>query len=188
MRVSTKRILSIGFAFLFIVGTFFVYSIFIRPEIENVSKLRGEASAKENVFLNQQEAVDQVESLMTQIQGSEQLREVVSLAIPVRENTTQAMNQLNAVVRTSNVALRSLAVKTQPFEQAKKGSIVKRLGTLEFSLAVQGSYESIRAFLAALEANVRLANVKNVRIIQSGDREFSQVYTLDAVVSMYFQE
>mgnify|MGYP001615381125 CR=1 FL=1 len=186
MRTSTKRILSIGLAGFLFIGALVVYAGFIRPELEVISQKRAVSASKTNLFNNQKLAVGEVQKLIGEFQSIAQLQETVSLAVPLRENVTQALNQLEAIVRASRVNLRSFTVKPGVFEPGKM-PLAKRLGSLDLSVVVDGNYEGIRNFIKSLETNVRVANIQSFSI--GGVAGTSQeLYSMTITVEVYYQE
>jgi len=188
VKTSTKRILSIGFAALCLIAAFIVYGSLIRPELGIVADKRDKNASQENLFENQKAAVASVQQLLTQFKSFPKLQENVSLAMPVGESTTEALNQWQAIVRTSNVGVRSFSLKPLALQPASKNEpLTKRLGILEMNTTVDGSYEGIKSFLRYLETNIRIANTKSISVTpiigSLGDR-----YSLALTVEMYYQE
>lgn len=192
MRASTKRILSIGFAGLLFIGTLIVYGNFIEPEMAVVSEKRAQVYSKERAFNERKEAVEKVQALVAKLKGSAQLQETVNLAFPAKPNVTQVLGQLNAIARTNQVNLNSFSIKPQAFQVGTK-SIVKRIGVMEMELSVSGPYEAIRNFGRALETNIRVVNIKNLKIeplVAGGEGARSGFSALKGslTVEVYYQE
>lgn len=184
MRPSTKRILSIGVAFFLVVGALIVYQNLIRPEGEIVSAKRGLADSKSALFESQQEAVSQVQSLISQFQNIRNLQEAVSLAMPDRPDTTKALSQIEAIARSSGVVILSLDFKDlggRPSPQP----LVKRLGMIEIKIGAVGSYQGLKNFLRSMETNVRVANIKDLNIRAGTGKD---VYNLSQTVEVYYQQ
>lgn len=163
MKTSTKRILSIALAGLFFVGILIVYASLIKPEVQQINEKRKVLIAKETLFNNESEAVKEVQNLLGQFQGFNELQQTVSLALPLEENITQVLNQIQSIARLSGINLASFSVRPLPFSVSKQ-PLVKRLGAMEVAVALSGSYEGVKSFLGSLETNVRLINVKNFRL------------------------
>lgn len=187
MKASTKRVLSIGLAFLFFIALLIVYGNFIRPELVKIGEKRAGVISKEILFNNQKAAVEGVQKLISQFQSTAQLQETVSLAVPREENVTQALNQLQAMAKNSQTGIVSFTVSPLPFEPTRQ-PLIKRLGVLELNLAVQGSYEALKSFLRYLETNVRVANIDNFRIAPANARESQDFYVLTLKAELYYQE
>jgi Tfp pilus assembly protein PilO len=186
MKTSTKRILSIGLAALLFVGILVIYTSFIRPELGEVSEKRALVVSKENLFADESSAVSQVQDLIGQFQSIATLQETVSLALPQEENVTEILNQIQSIANLSNVSLNSFAVKPLAFEVTKQ-PLVKRLGSLEITLSVRGSYGNLKQFLRSLETNVRIANISNFRFVSTG-QPLVDDYNISLTVETFYQE
>lgn len=186
MKTSTKRILSIGLAAFLFVGILVVYASFIRPELGRVGEKRALVVAKENLFANESNAVGQVQNLIGQFQSIAALQETVSLALPQEENVTGVLNQIQSIANLSNASLSSFTIKPLAYE-ATREPLVKRLGSLELTLSVSGSYGNLKQFLRSLETNVRIINISNFQFVPVGDPLLDN-YNLNLVVETFYQE
>lgn len=184
MRASTKRILSILLSGIFLISLIFVATTFIRPEFENAMKKRAKLFAKENLFENQKNAVAQVQQLIQEFQEFSQLQETVSLAVPLSAETTQLLNQLEAIATASGVEIRTFETLPQAFEPSSQ-PLVRRLGSMEINMVVDGPYEGIKNFMKFLETNVRIFNIQNMVAVSKQNGEFIE---LTLTVETYFQE
>jgi len=191
MRASSKRVMSIGIAALFLLGAFIVYGTLIRPLYVEIEKTRATLNAAQTIFDDQKNATEQVNKAFLDMKNSTKVREVISQALPVGPNMTQALHQIESVIRSNRVAIDALTIKAIPPE-VNKQILAKRLGKLDINFSVSGQYESIRDFLRALESNVRVTNVTNFEFssMSKADRGSSSVslYTLQLVAQMYYQE
>lgn len=183
MKASTKRIVSIGVAFLFVVAALLVYQNLIRPLGEEIDKKRSEAGAKGELFEKQSQAVQQAQDLIERSKTLGAIEDTVSLAIPNRPETTVALSQIETIARLNNVLLSGLDVKTATPRKASN-SLIKDLAVVEVSVNVSGAYTNLKAFLRAIETNVRVANVKefNFRSAAGGG-----LYSMNLVVEFYYQ-
>ncbi|RJQ30051.1 hypothetical protein C4565_01265 [Candidatus Parcubacteria bacterium] len=190
MRASSKRVMSIGIAAMFLIGVLIVYGSFIRPAYSEIETKRAELSAAENLFNNQKNATEQVNKAFIDMKNATKVREVISQALPVGPNMTQALHQIESVVRSNKVNIDALTIREAPSE-ANKQILAKRLGKLGLNFSVSGTYESVRDFVRALETNVRVTNITNFEF-SSGSSEFgggsANLYTLQIVAEMYYQE
>lgn len=185
MRTSTKRILSILLAAIFLIGLIVVVTSLIKPEFEDVMDKRTELYSREQVFDAQVQAVGEVDQLIQDIEGFDKLQETVSLAVPLSPEVPGILNQLDAIARTSNVALTSFASEPQSFEGGKD-PLVKRLGVLGISLTVTGDYQNLKDFVRFMETNVRVFNIKSY--ILSGGGFGGGGYEMAVEANTYYQE
>src|SRR3989344_3211047 len=189
MRASTKRILSIGISGILFIAALVVYANLIRPATVLVGQKRSELYSKESAFENQKLAVQKVKELISKLQGVAELQRTVSLVMPSRPDITQVLNQLQAITNTYQTNLKSFTIRTLPFEGNSK-ALVKRIGTLELDVTVTGSYDSVKNFLRAMEANVRVFNVKRFRVSPAGGSQggVQDFFTAQVTFQAYYQE
>jgi|AntAceMinimDraft_8_1070364.scaffolds.fasta_scaffold05178_5 Tfp pilus assembly protein PilO len=171
MRTSTKRILSILLSSIFFIAFIVVVTSLVKPEFEQVMENRGEFYSKKKVFEDQQEAVGKVEQLIQETKSFNQLKQTVSLAVPLEKQIPNILNQLNAISRTSNVSIISFKSNLQAFEEGSS-QLARRLGIIRIELAVSGDYGNLKNFLRFLESNVRVFNVKSFIISQGIQQQF----------------
>lgn len=184
MRPSTKRILSIGLAFLFLIGALVVYQNLIRPVGETVNKKRATVDSKESLFQKQSQAVSQAQDLIGRFKNMANLEETVSLVLPNNPQITQALSQIEAIARVNNAVLSALDVKN-PIVQRAGAVLIKDLGVVSVNLSVGGSYENLKAFIRSLETNVRVANVKEFSFRPAAPQ--GNLYLMNLSVEFYYQ-
>ncbi len=195
MKSSTKRILSILFSAFFLMAALVVYGSLIQPEIESASQLQAVVASKSQLLNNQRAAVEQVTNLIGQFQSATKLQETVGLAVPIGPNTTQALNQWQAVAQASQVSLQSLNIQSgQPVAGARGAPqpLVKNLNSIPTQVNAIGSYASIKQFLNSIETNARVMNVTDFDFkifgsAQSGAADSSPLYSLYLNIVAFYQ-
>lgn len=195
MRLSTKRILSIGLALIFLIVALSVFFSLTSPEFEKIALLRGEVTAKGELFATQRNVVVQVQKLVEDFRNIAQLRETVSRAIPQGVDTVGAMRQIDAISRANSVIIESLSFnatapilqQARPRGAAARKSLVKPVGTLEVSIVAQGSYQNLREFLRMLETSVRVSNIADYTFSPAEPRG-DTVGSMNVMAQMYYQE
>jgi Tfp pilus assembly protein PilO len=191
MKASSKRILSILFSAVFLLGTLVIYGNLIQPEINTASGLQSIVASKTNLLNSQKTAVAQVSQLISQFQNAAALQKTVTLAMPLGPDTTDILNQWQAIAQASGVALQSLNV--QPIGAsgpAATSTLVKKVASVAISFSAIGSYTSLKQFLQSIETNVRVTNVNTFELnaLQgSGQGGTASVYTLQSNVSSFYQ-
>ena len=193
MKASSKRILSILFSAIFLLGTLIVYGNLIQPEIDTASGLQSTVASKTNLLNNQKTAVAQVSSIISQFQNTATLQKTVTLAMPLGPDTTSILNQWQAIAQASGVTLQALNV--QPGAPAfgapaATSTLVQKLGNVSVSFSAIGPYPALKQFLEELETNVRVTNVDTFNFTSAstgGQGGTNQIYTLQANVSAFYQ-
>ncbi|MEK7512597.1 MAG: hypothetical protein AAB601_00160 [Patescibacteria group bacterium] len=195
MRASTKRILSIAGAVVFFIGAVVIYANLIRPQMDDINKLRATLLAKSNLLSRQKEVVSQVQNLIAQFQNVGRVREAVSLAVPNGEQNVAALRQIEAVARVSGVTLTSLDFKTfvgrtpakrDAASTPETQDLIKKLGKIQVKVVAVGSYQGLRQFLARIEESARVANVQAFGFVPTRGSDNADRLSID--FEMYFQE
>lgn len=187
MRASTKRILSILLSGLFLIALIVVASTFIKPEFDKATQKRALLFSKQNLFQNQQNAVNQVQSLIDQFQGFDQLQNTIDLAMPTSEENTLILDQVTAIAENSGVEIRSFESFSNVFEESDQ-PLAKRLGSSEIEISVAGSYGEVSNFVNLLETNVRIFNIKGVDLSSVINEAGNSIIESSITFNAYFQE
>ena len=189
MKPSTKRVISILVALLFFVAALIFYSTFIKKEFAAIQKLRGEVAAKNQLLAEQQNAASQIKSLLQQYEGVSQLQKTISLVLPQDEDFPNIFSQFNAIAINSGVAIQMINIEVAPI-QPPANSLVYGYGVLKFNIKVSGSYEAFKSFIQALETNIRVMDIKEIKLESvgsPGQKSPSNIFTYNLVVEAYYQ-
>ncbi|MGC9611115.1 MAG: hypothetical protein ABSE68_02755 [Minisyncoccia bacterium] len=196
MKASSKRILSILFSAFFLMAAIIVYGSLIKPEMDAATQLQAAVASKSQIYNNQKAAVTQVEGLINQFQSATNLQQSLGLAIPIGPNTTQALNQWQAIAGASQVSMQSLNIQPgQPLSVIKGATqtLVKKLNSIPTEVTVLGGYGPLKQFLGLIETNARVTNVtgfdfKSLAGPQSALQGGNPIYSLELNVVAYYQE
>lgn len=187
MRANFKRTTSLLASVALLVGAVVIYSSLIKPAHQEITDLRGRLVAQSRQLAEQQAVLTQVQNLLTQYRGAAQIRDAVSLALPLGEEIPSIFNQLQALARANSMALETLDIQSLPTKGVVTtrgvGSVVKDVAVLQISLKIGGGYENLKNFLAGMETNIRLMDVVNLKV--EPGRDGPPTYAL--VVNTYYQ-
>lgn len=190
MKASSKRILSILASGFFFIMAVVIYALFIRPEYDNVQRLRSEVASRAQAVEQQKDVVKQIQRLLQEYQGVARLQETLSLALPQESGVAEALNQLNGAAQIGGLAIQSAGVQSlaiRPSSAPIKSA--KGIGTLRFNAKISGDYDQIKRFLQMLETNIRLMDVKSLKIESGVDptQKSVQKYLYNITVDVYYQ-
>jgi len=186
MRASTKRILSVTVAAIFLIATLVVYLNFIQPEIDEISERRALVASKENLLGNQERAVTEVQDLIAQFKNIAAVQETAGFAMPDDPETIGALRQLEAIARASGATLSSLDFKVIIPRSSAAESFIKKLGIVEVNMTIEGNYEALKKFLQFFETSVRVANVKEFTFQPAGPQRGADKLVVSGEI--YYQE
>ncbi len=210
MRLSTKRILSIGVSVILILAALITFFSFVMGELKQVTAKRDEVASKANTLETERRVVAQAQELIGRFKDLSKLEGTVSLAMPKGEETTGALRQVEAIQRASAVALSSLSFQRveelpqlkRPRTAASASSFTRPLGILVVQISAAGTYQSLKRFLQMVETSIRVANVTSLTFTPSATRRVASGTagealkpaasegndTLSATVEMYYQQ
>lgn len=188
MSASTKRALSLLLSSAFLVGALIIYAVFIRPEYETIFRLRGELVSKTNLLQKQQQVMTQVQNLIIQSKGAEKLSESLLLALPAEPDVASVLSQINALSQLSGLAVQSIGLSHLSIKSLSgKPSFAQGLGTLRLDLRLIGNYGGLKKFLQALETNIRLMDIKALRLEAASKSPTEDLFNYLLTVDTYYQ-
>lgn len=180
--------LSILLSGLFLIGLLVVITSMIVPEFQHVSDRRALLYSNQTALRNQTKAVNDVEGLIKEFQGFAQARETVTLALPISQDIPYVLWQVGTLAQTAGVSLKSFDNSPEPFITPKE-PLAQRLGVMDVTIVVQGTYDNMKQFVKYLETNVRVFNVQNFDITPTGSTVNGEpTYQLAVEFNAYFQE
>ena len=187
MKASTKRALSLILAMGLIVASVAVFAVLIKPEYQNIQNLRAILYSKTGMVEVEQKAIGQVQNLIADYKGTAKLGEQLSLALPTEESVSSVMSQLNAIAQLNNILIQGVGIEYLPIKPSPtKLSSAKGLGTLRLDLKLFGPYSSFKSFLGDMEKNVRIMDLKTLKIEQAG-KSNNDVFFFTLGVDTYYQ-
>lgn len=187
MQASTKRALSLILSAGLLVAALVIYATFIRPEYQSVLNLRGELISKTNLFEKQQNVMTNMQNLIAQYRGAEKLSDSLSLALPEEENVSSIMSQINALSQFSGLTVQLVSISYLPVKlPAGKSFLRQGLGAFRLDFRLIGSYAGLKKFLPALETNIRVMDVKALKL-ESVSKTDSDLFTYLLTVDTYYQ-
>lgn len=172
-----------------LIGVLIVYGNFIRPAYDNTIKLRSELAVQTKTLAEQENAVKQVQTLISQFESIARLQDAISLALPLSESVPQSLVQYGALAQLSNVAIKDVSLQYLAIEKTSKKSslsLVKGVGKLRFDLNIAGEYEALKGFVDNLEKSIRLSDIVSLKLDKAGEVE-KKSHSLHLTVDNYYQ-
>lgn len=197
MKSSTRRLLSFVGAMLLLLGALLVFLNFLRPAYDRAQILKGEKISLENALANQEATIAQVRRIIEEYQGSQNPKDVVSLALPQTKNESELLRHIGVLAEKYGLSMQSVTVNTPgartvarargaATSTASGGSLVKPIGVLTVQMRLAGSYMAFKSFLSAIETNLRIMDAGGVAVQPLG-RPNQDAYTFDLTVQSYYQ-
>ncbi len=192
MKQSTKRLLSSFLSLMLLAGAFVVFFAFIRPLYDDIAGVRAEQASRNDFVLHQQSVVKQVKDLMATYEGGKELRDVISLVLPLDPDLGGALAALNGLMTQNGVDPQSFSVTIGPADAGGVGakgaaaSLMKPFGSVQVQMRFLANYDHLKGFLGDMETNIRLFDVKSMSLQPAG-KVTQDLYTVDLTVAAYYQ-
>jgi len=188
MKTTTKRSFSLLGSIVFLIAGLVIYANFIRTEYKRALDLRGQLAAKNQLLADQKKVIMQVQDLINQYKGTTQLQDMVSLALPSGEEVAPIFQQINAIAKGSGLITQAFGLNTLAFKPAAtQQPFAKNLGTIQITLKLFGPYQGLKNFLQAIESNVRVMDLSEIRL-DSAAKPGQDAYNFSVVLNTYYQQ
>lgn len=164
MKYSKKRFINILLSMVFIAAALFIYSFFLVQTFQTAKALRGEVEAKRQLYKDQLVAIKRVKTLLAQFEENLRLQETLNSILPVGNAELPAVvAQINGLAKLNGVILDKLSIRFGPIGPAAvQIPLAAGIGKATVEFGAEGSYESLKGFLAMLENNIRIMDVMNL--------------------------
>lgn len=188
MKPSSYRLLTIVSSMVFVIGTIFVYTAFIRGTYEEIQVLRAKRDGAKETLAETEHAIESIKALAQKYESLTDLKDNFSLMLPGDKDLPTAINQLESLAIQKNVSIGSLVVSEIPSRTllAKRtATAIRPVRAVLVDIKLTGTYDDMKDFLEAIQTNVRLMDVVSVKINGGGvktDLDHS------IVVQTYYQE
>ncbi len=187
MKASTKRLLALLGSATLIFGALIIYVVLLKPEYNTVQELRGELASGKNFFAAQSDAIDYANSLYGKNQADiNQIQNDLALALPDKQEVANVVYQIQAISALNNIGIDSINLENLPIQQKSTNTLVKNYGILRVSLKLAGTYDAFKELLRFLENNIRLMDVRTLRVYQVNTLD-KNVFNYELVVDTYYQ-
>jgi hypothetical protein len=203
MKSNSKQLTSAIIAALFLIVALVVYFEMIVPAYASLQKDKGQAQSQQALLDNEKKVVDQVKKLIDAYKSEASSTQAIGLALPVGQNTAGALAQIYGIANNAGFSIQSTGVTTQAITKttatpaaganiksaATTGSIAHPAGTVSFQIIGNGSYESLKTFLAGLENNIRFFDVTGISIQEAtlGKGSIPDNFNYTITVVTYYQ-
>lgn len=186
MKSSTYRILSILGSVVLFASTVFVYSNFIKQAYEEVRILQDRKHSFENSLNEKQQSMITVKALSEKYKSLTDLRNDLSMILPMKEKTPEIINQFQNIAEASRVVIESLSLQYLPMKPAPAGNVEKPLGTIRTTARISGPYDNFKSFIESVQNNVRIMDINSIKV-EGGGVSGRNAFIYNLVVDVYYQ-
>lgn len=183
MKPAAKRLWAILLSLLFLIGGMVMFSSLVLPAYNEVQALRGEKNALAGVLKEEEGLITSASRLLSQFESAADLRRNMNLVLPVKEDIPGIVNQLHGIAKFTDVSVEAVKIELLPL-QPQKATVVEPAGALKINLGLRGGYEPLKAYVRAVETNVRVFDVESFIINEGGTKEPLKA---NLVIRAYYQ-
>ncbi|MDO8504320.1 MAG: hypothetical protein Q7S36_00505 [Candidatus Liptonbacteria bacterium] len=194
MKPSTQRLVSLSVALAMIFAALIIYFSLTAPAYNVADGIHAEVLARQQFVDGQKDAVEQVQKLIADFNGKGGLRNAVSMALPLKFNQSEILNEIQGLASLNKLTLTSFSVAApvaQNLGNAKgeltsSTAIVRPIGNINFQFRLAGAYEDFKNFIGNMETNIRVYEVKSISIDPQA-KVSQNFYGFDVSATTYFQ-
>lgn len=189
MKPSTKRLLSLVVALVMVFAAVIIYFNLTVPEYGSADAIRADVLSRQQLVNDQKGAIDQVQKLIADYQGKGAIRDVVSLSLPLKLDQSDILHQVQSMATINKLSLQSLSISAPVSQSAGADistAVIRPIGNMTFQLRVTGAYGDFKNFLANLETNIRIFDVRSISVDPLG-KSNQDFYGFDLSVVTYYQ-
>lgn len=170
-----------------LVSALVVYALLIQGQYGAIQELRGRLEAKNEILEIETKAVEQVKNLVVNLKSVANISNALSFALPQEESVSSVVAQINSLSQLHGVVLQGVGISYLPMiPPPVKLSFAKGMGALRLDIKFVGSYSAGRDFLADLERNLRIMDVKNLKM-ESASKTGQDLMSYSLTVDTYYQ-
>ncbi len=182
----------------FLVAAIVVYIEFIEPVYQDTQELKAKELGHEKFLNSEKQAIEKIQNLISAYQGAGDLRQVVSLSFPEKEDVVGALAQIYGLAQESGLSLQLVSATAgggiqKPAGEGKTGSPapLKPVGISAMQMKLVGSYDNLKVFLSRLETNIRIFDLRSLTIQSNAapaGKLVQTTYIYDLSVATYYQD
>lgn len=187
MKPSVKRALSLLLSAGLLVAALVVYALLIRGQYGAIQELRGRLEAKIGILEIETKAVEQVKNLVVNLKSVANISSALSFALPESESVSSIVAQVNALTQVHGLVLQGVGISHLPMiPPPVKLSFAKGMGALRMDIKFVGPYAAGRDFMSDLERNLRIMDIKNLKM-ESASKTGEDLMSFGLTVDTYYQ-
>lgn len=199
----------------FLAGAFLIFFDLIQPAYGDLQAKKGKEVSARAFLQGEEQLVAQAKKLIDQYASATAAADTLALSMPSGQNLAGALAQLYGIAQNNGLAIQSVSVSPATVVAAQSrapsqsdatggaggtggagaltpSQIVRPMGMIAFQVTAAGSYESLKAFLAGIETNIRLFDVTGLAIQSAapssgGKGGSANFFTYTITVATYYQ-
>jgi len=166
MKEITKRNISIIFIVILFGATIIIFFLLTWPALTKIFDLNYNLNQIKNEYEKQNRAVQLAKSIIEQYKNLNDVNQMISLTMPRTEELYNVLVQLNKISENSGLIIQNLSLQkstpTSISTSTNQQELIKSMQTIIITLSLNGTYESFKTWLEAIETNIRLMDITSI--------------------------
>ena len=170
MKTSSKRILFIVLAMVFLIASVVVYSSYISSAYSDVLTLRGTLASKQDTYKQLSDTFSQIQSLFADFQNQADIQKQASLILPTQRDVSYVVGQIVGLADANGLSVTSLATQVLPV-QPSTSKVIMNIGRISVNVNVSGSYAGFKSFERQLGSNLLILDNTALNVDNPGQQK-----------------
>lgn len=191
MNYTIKRNISLLISVTFLIGALVVFFALDWPIFGQIREINKKIAQEEAQYSEQFQAVQTAKSIINQYRGLTGVSQTISLSVPLGTEIENVVAQLDNLATQSGLEVQGINFETPslPTLKNKNGAeIAQQNKILRLTLSLGGSYESFKTWLASVESNIRLMDVKSISFSSlGGEGQGADRFNFKVGIDAYYQ-
>jgi Tfp pilus assembly protein PilO len=185
MKTTSKRILFIILALVFLVASVVVYSSFIQNAYSQVVALRGELVSKQTTYQQLTQTFNQIQSLINEFQNQGDVQRQASLILPKNKDASYLVGQVVGLAEANGIPVSSISTQILPV-QPNKSKVISSIGKVKADVGFTGSYAGFKALIRQIENNILILDATDIKVDPTG-LAGSNLLSYKVSITSYYQ-
>lgn len=162
-----------------LLSSLLIYAELIQPAYSDAQQTKSQRNSLQAFLDGEKKVVGQVQNLLNSYKEQGGAQQAVSAALPAEKDVAGALAQIYGLVQFNGMATQGFGVSVGEARRKKtptgagsasseaadfSAALQKPVGNISFDMQLNGTYGDFKKFLLALETNMRLFDVENVRL------------------------
>ena len=193
MKQTSKRLVSILGSLGLVVIALVVFFDIVQPEYDTIAQTKGTIVGENAILQTETQAVTAAQKVISEYQNDSAGQAAVNLALPGKEDLAGALAQVYGLAQNNGIVVQGITVSASAGQKAggtTAAATVKPFGVLSLQISAGGSYESLKNFLAGIETNIRIFDLKGLSISAApgkGAGGGQNFFNYNITVATYYQ-
>jgi Tfp pilus assembly protein PilO len=168
------------------------------PIVQGVLNMRKEITVKQEELVKKEAFIKTIEKLIDKYKNSEESLKKLDDILPGDSDVPNLIVQIEAIAKESGMSVGGVNIAVSNQEGASKAETVRSGGSagqekvvvdyqvVTINLKMSGNYATLKAFLRAVEENMRLIDIESIAFSTKSREIIGSTFEFDMVLSTYY--